>query len=291
MPTPLCRIINPNGEGFIPLTIVSKTHSSNDELHGNIRANIKRDVTRFLALPNLLHGRLQPIAICGGGPSLPDYFDEIKKFPQVMTCGSAHDVVVQNGILPSFALIADAKQRHAGEFKEVNDFTSYLVASQCHPDMFDMLEGRKVAMWHFAGQIDNAIEEERNLLAGEPLYGGNGPAIGWGCMTGVLGPQFAMYLGFQEMHFFGFDGSVIDGEHHCYHVPEDREVRERYMDFELNGRTFVSTTGFMSQIEHLFDFFYGPDGQYVKGTVYGDGLWPWIIRQSDEALWPRLKAA
>jgi hypothetical protein len=59
-------------------------------------------------------------------------------------------------------------------FKYPNKQTSYLLASQAPPALFDHLKNYKVAMWHFKGQIEN----EEQHFRGEPT-------ISWGCMIGV----------------------------------------------------------------------------------------------------------
>lgn len=251
-----------------PLTIITKMHVSQEEIVSNVRANIKRDVVRFLSLPLFL-ARNEPIAICGGGPSLNTSIDKIKTFNQVMTCGSAHDHVVSLGITPTFALAVDAMEDAVEYFQKPQEKTSYILASQCHPNMFEHLKDHKIAMWHFKGQCDD-----------ETIYNGE-HQINWGCMVGVLSVQMALLLGFQHLHFFGFDCSYIDTDHHAYDVGEWHEkVETQKGEFSVNGRKFNSTMALVSQMEHLFDIFASPDGRMLKGYVHGDGIWANTIAAS-----------
>lgn len=247
------------------------THSKQPELVSNVRTNIKRNVLRFLELPGILRARNQPLAIVGGGPSLNKYADKIKEFEHVMVCGSPHDHLVSLGIKPTFAIAVDAKEDAVDYFKNPQSETSYLLASQCHPNMFDRLEGHKLAMWHFRGQLDD-----------EELHFNGEQTIAWGCMIGVISLHMALYLGFQELHFFGFDCSYVDDEHHSYDVGHYGEHVERTKStfFTNDGRQFTSTTALLSQAEHFFDIFASTDGRYMKGYVYGDGLLANIIRTS-----------
>ena len=161
-------------KGLIPLQILTVGYSSERELIRNIKRNIKRDTIRFLSLPGLLMARNEPLAIVGGGPSMKDQLDKIREFKQVMVCGSAHDHLIDAGIIPSFAIAVDANLDAVDYFCKPQEKTSYLLASQCNPNMFDHLEGHKVAMWHFKGQVND-----------DGIYNGE-PQINWGCMIGVM---------------------------------------------------------------------------------------------------------
>lgn len=280
MASSLVDVRHPDNGQVLPLTIITKTHSSQDEFRSNIVANMarrKRDpsIVPFLSAPGILHerrsadGKLKPLAIVGGGPSLNSQIGKVNQFENVMVCGSAHDHLISLGVVPNFAIAVDAKEDAVEYFTKPQDITSYLLASQCHPNLYDRLEGHKIAMWHFRGQCD-----DESVFEGEPQ-------INWGCMIGVLAPQMALYLGFQELHFFGFDCSYLDNEHHAYDVGDyHRQVEEKRMVFSCNGRDFHSTMALVSQMEHLYDVFASADGQFMKGYVYGDGLWANNIKAS-----------
>jgi hypothetical protein len=268
--TSLVDVVDEGGGIHSPLTIICKMASTQDELRYNVTTNLKRNLPRLLDLPGILHARNQPLAIVGGGPSLDEFSDKIKKFEHVMVCGSAHDHVVSLGIKPTFAIAVDGAQDAVNWFSNPQPNTSYLLASQCHPNMFDWLALNKVAMWHFKGQVDG----EEEIFGRETL-------INWGVMVGNLSIQIALFLGFQELHFFGMDGNHQDGKHHAYDVGTYDEMSKNGMGvFEVNGKKFVSTTALISQMEHFFDTFASSDGQFLKGYVYGDGLWANVIKAS-----------
>ena len=257
-----------DGEGK-PLTIICQMNTTQEKLRENVEINLKRDLPRFLTLPGILHARHQPIAICGGGPSLNDHVDEIKKFTHVMACGSVHDHLVELGITPSFAIAVDGLEDAVKWFQKPQPQTSFLLASQCHPNMFERMKDHKIAIWNFSGQIDDL-----SVFNGEPQ-------ICWGCMVGNHSIPMSLYLGFQELHFFGMDGNHADGRHHAYDVGEHDAVSTRNMAvFSVNGKEFVSTTALISQMEHFFDIFASTDGKFIKGYVHGDGLWANVIKAS-----------
>lgn len=256
-------------KGLVPLQILTVGYSSERELIRNIKKNIQRDTIRFMSLPGLLMARNQPLAIVAGGPSLDNHLDKIREFDQVMVCGSAHDHLVDAGIIPSFAIAVDANRDAVDYFSKPQQKTSYLLSSQCNPNMFDHLESYKVAMWHFKGQVTD-----------DSVYNGE-PQINWGCMIGVMSLQLALYLGFQHLHFFGFDCSYAGDEHHAYDVGKyAAETDEKKQIYKVKGREFTSTMALIAQMEHLFDVFASSDGSYLKGTVYGDGMWANVIKES-----------
>lgn len=266
----LVDVPHPQGEGIIPLHIVTRKHSSGEELERNVGVNIKRDVDRFLDNPMMLAARNEPLAIVAGGPSLDRYIDKIKTFDRIMVCGSAHDYLVSKGVIPHFAVACDAMQDSVDYYQNPQKETTYLLASQCHPDMFDNLKGHKIAMWHFKGQLD---DEEKHF--------GKEQAISWGCMTTVTAIQLSLILGFQELHFFGLDCSYIEDDHHAYDVGRyHADIDKQKQEFDLNGRKFLSTTALVAQAENIFVVFGSHDGRYLKGYVYGDGLLANIIRAS-----------
>lgn len=271
----------PEGSERTPLQIITKMHVSQDLLRDNVCVNIKRNLPRFMNLPGILHARKEPIAICGGGPSLDRFADKIKTFKQIMVCGSAHDHVVRLGITPTFAIAVDGIEDAADYFKKPQENTSYLLASQCHPNLFERLSGHKIAMWNFKGQLD----DEEKYFNGEET-------INWGCMVGVHSIQMALYLGFQELHFFGMDCSYIEDNHHAYDVGDYHAQLEANKNvFRVNDKDFNSTTALVSQAEHFFDVFASSDGQYLKGYVYGDGLLANIIKASPPEMKEWLEAA
>ena len=83
------------------------------------------------------------------------------------------------------------------------------------------------------------------------------------------------------MHFFGFDCCYIEDQHHSYDVGKyHAETEEKKQVYKVKGREFTSTMAMIAQMEHLFDVFASPDGNYLHGTVYGDGMWANIIKES-----------
>jgi hypothetical protein len=241
----------------------------------NVARNITRDLPRFLARPDLQMRRHDPIAIVAGGPSAKKHLDTIRAFKWIMAAGSSHDFLMANGITPTFALSTDSKQDTNDFYRRLNPTTQYLIASVSPPSLVNRLVRNKcqVWLWHFTEQVD------------PPHYRGE-PACGWGCMVGVVCIQMALWLGFQQQHYFGYD-CALDRESsatHAYAVgaQEHADIWQQVTEATVGTEEtkFLTTTGLICCATHFFAVYRSPDGNWLKGHVYGPGLLHDQIRQS-----------
>lgn len=263
----------PDGKGGKqPLTFAVRANTDVKNREAHVAINIERKVSRFLDRPDLTLRRYDPIAIVGGGPSVKRHLDDIRKFKYVMAAGSSHDFLVENGIVPNFAVSTDSKPETSLYFQNPQKGVAYLIASVCPPALFDWLKDYDVQMWHFNEQVD------------PPHYRGE-TSIGWGCMVGVVCIQMALWLGFQEQHYFGYD-CCLEETTHAYPV----SVEEHNSIFESstwatigegeNQTRFLTTTALICQMMHFYGIYRSPDGRFLKGYVYGKGMLWDNIRQS-----------
>jgi hypothetical protein len=246
----------------VPLTIETSTFVRREKLAENIRGNLERGVSRFASRPGFGERRNEPLAIVGAGPSLKKTIEQVRGFKNILVCGSAHDYLVRQGIVPSYALVADAGVDDKDNLGLKQRDTTYLIASQCDPGLFDHLEGYPVEMWHYRGQAVD-IEDEPALLNNEP-------SLGWGSTVTLVAVDIALGLGFQHFHFFGFDSSYgAAGEHHCAPIHGSLELDKNIA--KVGDKEFVVDKGLMVQAEQFFKLVIA-NGKYFHSTIYGDGL-------------------
>jgi hypothetical protein len=270
----------PDGNGNIrPMAMAVRANMPVRHREKNVARNIRRPLPRFMQRLDLqilrqdLDGKPVPIAIVAGGPSARKHLDEIRKFKWVMAAGSSHDFLVENNIIPTFALTTDSKQETKDYFRRLNPATQYLVASVSPPSLFNRMERRKcqVWIWHFTEQVD-------------PEHYHGEPMCGWGCMVGVVCIQMALWLGFQEQHYFGYDCCVEPESTHAYPVSAEEKagIWEQVTEATVGeeGTKFLTTTALICCATHFFGVYRSPDGQYLKGYVYGPGMLHDQIRQS-----------
>lgn len=205
-----------------------------------------------------------PLAIVGGGPSLKETIDELRKFDKVVACGSVHDHLVLNGVTPRWTVLCDPDPIVANYLKYPQYGCTYLVASQCHDNVFDALRGLDVVLWHCGGNLEVPSWQNRQMVA-----------IGGGSTVLTRTIVIAMLFGYSNLHFFGCDNCIeADGTHHAYaseSIGAPVPVRLE------NGREFVMAQYMLAQ---LFDFkkLLWQYANRLQVTVHGDGALAELMR-------------
>src|SRR5262245_44877313 len=114
---------------YSPLGGVGTTAATpSSEALNNIFENIKIKRTKFHDLPEFkkLKNDL-PIALVGGGPSLKNNLEELRKFKTVIACGSVHDFLLLNDITPTYSTICDPDPVSINYLKLKHPEVKYLI--------------------------------------------------------------------------------------------------------------------------------------------------------------------
>lgn len=219
-----------------------------------IRSAIARTLPRFKPVEELTK---DPIALVGYGPSLNDTWEQIKGFKTVMTCSGAHDFLIKRGIIPTYHAEVDPREHKADLIGQPQQGTRYLIASTCHPKVFDHLATYDLHIWHV---FDSDADSRRFIPPGEWCVTG-------GCSVGVRMFTLSRLMGFTEFHVFGMDGCQDSrGKHAAAHPNQPKG----YSLVTYEGRTFETTSsmyavaqGIWHELDQLKD---------CTATFYGDGL-------------------
>ncbi len=222
----------------------------------------------------------EPLAIVAAGPSLEHTIDRVREFKHVLVCGSAHDYLVRQGVVPTYALVCDGGKEDKGNLSMPQKETTYLIASQCDPGLFDHLADYRVEQWHYRGQAASDLDQERVLLNGEP-------SLSWGSSVTIVSIQLCMLLGYQDLHFFGFDscyGGEGSKQHVCkIHGSMDYQKMPATIGTGAKAKTFVSDLALLEQANQFFRIAEAQH-QWIKCTIYGGGLIAEMVRQGDPEL-------
>lgn len=227
------------------LTIIKEvqitTGTPTEVINSNIVENTKSNTMRVMALHDWRNKI--PFAVVGGGSSLKQTIHELKDYRYVMACGSVHDYLIENNIYPDYCVICDPDKLVLEYVKYPIRGCTYLVASQCDPEVFEYLHKKncKVVLWNCAG----SDEENKVFPEGEILVGG-------GCTVGTRAITLAINFGFNNFHLYGFDTCVTEGESHAYNFsnPEVEKLKE-IKEVDLAGTKFKMAGYMMGQ---FFDF-------------------------------------
>lgn len=161
------------------------------------------------------------------------------------------------------ALVADFIPPHPPEA------TTYLVASKCHPNVFDALRGRRVLVWH---------------LPDHPTPGALHQAL---CPSITLSALWlARSLGFTDFDIYGWDCCFVDGHSHAGDgVSVGETIALNYGGTVvgtdvIGGRNFPTTPTWIAESNAAGQFFQLARYFDLHVSVHGDGM----IRAEQEAL-------
>ena len=223
--------------------------------------NLERD------LPVFIEQDAHKLAVCivGGAPSLAETLPALRFQQQrghlVAALNGTHDWLIERGLIPDMHIMLDARQGNVEFVRNPRRGVTYLVAAQCHQDVFDALEGHDVLIWvaDVPGMRELADRVEKPL----GLIGGGS--------TVALKAMALFYLwGFRAMSLFGMDSCYRDEAHHAY--AQQLNDGERRIDTIIHGRRFFCAPWMLAQAD---DFDADARRLLAHGVTlkaYGSGL-------------------
>lgn len=248
--------------------------------YANIKKNIKRKLPKLEDLPEYrkIKGHDNPIALVGGGPSLKNNLDELRKFKTIIVCGSPHDYLISNNIIPTYAAICDPDSLSINYYKTPHPKTKYLLSTGIDEKIIDHLLYYPVVLWHC--HSNDYDKKEIEIMEGKEYH-----AISGGCTVGLRSINIAIMLGYTNLHFFGFDSCMSDEECHAYAVSQEERtsfgklypVKLRDLvkdDGEGPGDRVYKCLGYQLAQANNFKEFYLNFGKIFTPTFHGDGLLP-----------------
>lgn len=219
----------------------------------NILDARKRYISPISKLLSWREGRA--IALIGGGPSLSNRFGDIcyGDYQEIIIAGSAHDYFVDSinemGVLTDwkniYCIVCDPDPIMASYLSKHNKNIKYLLASQCAPEVFNLLKDTEHYIWDATGREDlnnELFQDVANHIPG-------------GCTIGTRAIMAAIGMGYKNIHLYGYDTCVSETQHHAYEFnnPEKESLGE-LIDVKLDhpdSPTFKAA-GYM--LAQLFDF-------------------------------------
>lgn len=206
------------------------------------------------------------VSICAYGPSLLDTWRLAKTYQKInhrpiITVSGAHDFLVSRGVIPDFHVEIDPRAHKPKMLTKPQAKTQYLMATVCHPDFWDVLDGCDVRLWHMV----NDHETVKWVASHHPA--GLQSMIGGGSTAGQRAINVAAALGFREFHVFGMDMSFqADRRHAGEHTGEP----EPPTIMSVGGREFKTTKQLAQSAREMEEFLNNTEG--IKIAFHGDGL-------------------
>jgi len=202
----------------------------------------------------------EEVAVVCYGPSLNKTWKEIPKFKKIMTCSGAHKFLLDKGIVPTWHVDLDPREHKVKMLGTPHKDVEYLMASTCHPTMWDVLEGFDVKLWHIYSNEDN-----KNISLVYPrgdwiVTGGNN--VGLRCLV------MARLMGYRNLHVFGMDFSFPKDSLH--HAGEHLNVHKKIYEVPYQGKMYYCEP---VMVDYARQFFHEmnqlPD---VRVLLHGEGL-------------------
>jgi uncharacterized Rossmann fold enzyme len=233
--------------------------------------NMARDLPLFVETPE--HEGIAMIV--GGAPSLQDELKNLRTHKQrggvIFALNGTHDWLIERGIIPDFHVLLDARLDNIQFVSKPHKNVTYLIAAQCHPDIFDALKNHETIMW--TACFDDPEQEKifcRKFQ--KPIC-----MIGGGATVGLKTMNLAYLLGFRNIRLYGMDSSYSGTENHAYR--QELNDKESKIDIHAAGRDFICAPWMAKQAMEFQKQYRQLVGLGCQIKVLGEGLIPWIYQQ------------
>jgi uncharacterized Rossmann fold enzyme len=251
----------------LPLKITGKCVAEDETLFANMDAAIARG---YPQIKEAQPAKTGAILLVASAPSVKGQLELIKKMKAVgspiVAIKGAHDWLIDNGVIPDYALAIDP-QEHRIAFYKPQPSVHYMIASQCHPAMFDNLDGYQVTLWH--PYVKKGQDRPKNCML-----------IGGGTTSGLRAISLFYVLGYRQFELFGFD-SCNDGDLLRING-EGLKEGDKLIEVKIDpqGETFYCNTAMALQAEHFQTYYdYLPDATF---NAHGRGLIQAIIKKREQ---------
>lgn len=239
-----------------PIKLTVSVNATREMIASNIEATLKRG---FQLLKE--ESKTGIVSVVGSGPSLAWTYKDLKG--DVLACNGAHDYLVSQGITPKYAMLWDANTVMAGMITPHKGVT-YLIASRCHPSVFEKLRGYDVLVWHALGDDE--------LLPLLQKYSRSTLIIAGGSSSVLRGTHVAATMGYKEQHLFGVDSCYSGDETHI----AGSLVPQVKLHIRCCARWFWVAPWMIKQGDEFKIIAPMMKDHGIKVVVHGDGLVPYL---------------
>jgi len=217
----------------------------------------------------------------GSGPSLRKTETELRDLvfagAKLVTVNGAYAWCIERNLQPNAQIVIDARASNSRFLEPAVPNCRYYLASQCHPALFDAVDGREfVGIFHVLGDEGPIKDELDRYFLGKWAGVIGGSTV----TTRALG--LLRMLGYLRFDLFGID-SCWDGDaHHAFDQPENaRDHRLRVtvsaVDNPAQRREFLCAPWHVQQAEDFMQVL-RLNGQHFLMNVHGDGLIAYLLR-------------
>lgn len=218
--------------------------------------------------------------IVGGGPSVKDHLEDIRKLANdpnnaIFAINWTHTWLINNGIVPRGCVFFEIDAEPDSVLEAAHPDVTYFICSHCHQKSFDMLEGKKRVLWHSPpnSELEKVVREE---LFKDTL------TVGGGISTFTRTMTIALMLGFRDIDLFGVDSSFPEeGKTHVdgYQTVMDNKTDGLNVwakDVKTGAIRKFRTVGYLALQVEEFKIYCAANHQYFSLRVHGDTLMHYV---------------
>jgi hypothetical protein len=187
---------------LVRLALDMQSAVTETEMHTNFFATLERGFKSFVHISGSTLDRAR-FSVQG----LPSRKRTRRLSGTLFSVNSAIWFLLEKGIVPKYHMIWDAFEV-CEKFAIPHPDVTYLVASRCHPKVFEKLKDCNVVVWHAGG--DHNIIDVMSRADVQEKMGGLQPLINGGSAGVTRGIFVASSLGYNDIHIFGGDSSYAD---------------------------------------------------------------------------------
>lgn len=170
--------------------------------HQQMLVAIKRGYTRLRQVP--IDDR-QTLHVACYGPSLQDTWRDLGR-PLISMSGATR-FLAERGVIADYHIEMDPRAHKVKFIDPPIPGVHYLMASVCHPSVWDILKGQTVTLWH----AQSADTTPAFVEAHDP----GALCINVGMHVGLAALHVGGVLGYRHFEIHGMDGSFAEGARHA----------------------------------------------------------------------------
>jgi len=262
--------VNWNNTAFADILSGSKNNVEETQITRNVRASIRRGYPQVTQGPT----RHERVCLVGSGPSLNETLDELRQLVWegaiLVTLNGAYQWCIDRGLQPKSTIIMDARPSNARFIQTPVPKCNYLLASQCDPKVWDMVEGRE-HVWIFHAVVSQGHPATMELDA---YYQNQWVGVGGGTTVATRALSLLRSAGYLRYDLFGIDCCWLDGQHHGMEQPENDKDKPLRLTMGINNEKatpFVASPWHLKQFEDFMNTL-KINGEKMLLHVHGRGM-------------------
>ncbi len=165
------------------------------------------------------------------GPSLRDTWQQLTR--PILSMSGATKWLVERGIVPDFHCDMDPRANKVYDIDPGIEGVHYLMASICHPYVFEQLKGKPITLWHTYSGVDPQGEDTYGFIN---RVDPGALVVHGGSTIGLTALHLGGLMGYRHFEVHGMDGSFAgDARHAGIHLGNEQFA---HFTWQVEGKEY-----------------------------------------------------